>query len=148
MTKFLALLRGPALFAMVGAVSTTADIIVFTLLNSFTGLIAGANILSFSVQILVAFIGNRSITFRDRAGREPFWMEAGRYFLVSSSSLILSTVVVHIAAQFVPAFYAKLISLPFVFVWGYTVTSRFVFGEKRPAQAKSVRASTAGRARR
>jgi putative flippase GtrA len=134
--KFLTLLRGPALFAMVGAVSTTADIFVFTLLNAFTGLIAGANVVSFSVQIVVAFLGNRSITFRDRAGREPFWIEAARYFLVSSSSLILSTVVVHIAAQFVPAFYAKLISLPFVFVWGYTVTSRFVFSEKRPKRRR------------
>ena len=133
MSKFLRLLRGPALFAMVGIVSTTADIIVFTLLNTFTGLIAGANVISFSVQIVVAFLGNRSITFRDRSGTNPFWMEAARYFLVSSSSLILSTLVVHIAAQFVIPFYAKLISLPFVFIWGYTITSRFVFNGKPTA---------------
>ena len=136
MKTFLRLLRGPALFAMVGAAATTADIIVFTLLHKYTGFIAGANVVSFSVQILVAFLGNRSITFRDRAGREPFWIEAARYFLVSSSSLVLSTVVVHIAAQFVPAFYAKLISLPFVFVWGYTITSRFVFG--KPAASRTA----------
>jgi putative flippase GtrA len=128
---FLRLLRGPALFAMVGATATTADIIVFTLLNKYTGFIAGANVISFSVQILVAFLGNRSITFRDRSGLDPFWIEAARYFLVSSSSLILSTIVVHIAAQFVEPFYAKLISLPFVFVWGYTITSRFVFAPQK-----------------
>lgn len=142
MSKFLRLLRGPALFAMVGAVSTTADVTVFTLLHKYTGLIAGANIISFSVQILVAFLGNRMITFRDRAGREPFWIEAARYFLVSSSSLILSTVIVHIAAHFVIPFYAKLISLPFVFVWGYTVTSRFVFAPQKPKQRGRVTSRT------
>lgn len=113
-------------FALVGSINTAVDLGVFTGLTILAGLPADrANAISYSCGVVTSFVLNRGWTFRDARGgiAEQFT----RFIVVSLASLLLSTMIVTALSSIMPDVPAKLLSLPVMFLWSYSMTRRFVF---------------------
>lgn len=113
-------------FAVVGSINTAVDLAIFA---SLTGLLSlqpdRANAISYGCSIVTSFVLNRRWKFEDVRGglAEQFT----RLIVVSLASLLLSTMIVGGLSTVMPALAAKLLSLPIMFLWSYSMTRRFVF---------------------
>lgn len=118
-------------FALVGSINTAVDLGMFAGLTVFAALPADrANAVSYACGIVTSFFLNRGWTFRDarmRDGRSCIAEQFTRFIVVSLASLLLSTMIVTALSSIMPALAAKLLSLPVMFVWSYSMTRRFVF---------------------
>ncbi|WP_159587196.1 GtrA family protein [Chelativorans xinjiangense] len=112
-----------ARFAVVGAITTTLDVVLFTGFVLMSIAPALANVLSYSSGILVSYQLNRSWTFG--AGRS--YVQAIKFVVSTLAGLLLSTVLVAFLATLIPAPAAKIVSVPIVFVWNYVVVRLWVF---------------------
>jgi putative flippase GtrA len=110
-------------FAFVGAITTTLDVILFAGLTAAALMPAAANVLSYSCGILLSYILNRSWTFKVEGSR----VQAMKFVLSTLTGLVISTLLVSLLAGFMPAMYAKLLSVPVVFVWNYLTARIWVF---------------------
>lgn len=113
-------------FALVGSINTAVDLGIFAALTSLAGLPADrANAISYACGVAMSFVLNRGWTFRDARGgiAEQFT----RFIVVSLASLLLSTMIVTALSSIMPDVFAKLSSLPVMFLWSYSMTRRFVF---------------------
>ncbi|MDZ5696474.1 GtrA family protein [Chelativorans sp. M5D2P16] len=112
-----------ARFAVVGAVTTTLDVVLFTGLVMMSLAAAPANLLSYSTGIVVSYQLNRTWTFR--AGRS--YAQAVKFGVSTLTGLLLSTLLVAFLATLIPAPAAKLVSVPVIFVWNYLMARLWVF---------------------
>jgi putative flippase GtrA len=113
-------------FAVIGSIKTAADLGVFAALILLAGLSPDrANGISYSFGIITNFILNRGWTFRESRG--DIAEQLTRFAILSLASLLLSTMVVTGLATIMPPLAAKLISIPVMFLWSYSMSHRFVF---------------------
>lgn len=115
-------------FGLVGVVNTVLDIVLFMALVYGLGLFAPvANTISYGTGIVVSFVLNRRFTFNDRAkGKEAVRRFAG-FAAVYLAGLALSTALVALFILAMPEGWAKLVSVPIVFVWNYFAMRYLVF---------------------
>lgn len=113
-------------FAAVGALTTALDFTLFYFLVEVGAPVVAANLGSYSCGMLASFALNNWWTFRTAAGRGALRALA-RFIASNLAGLALSTVLVGLFALVLPATAAKLVSVPLVFVWNFTVAQRWVF---------------------
>ncbi len=117
--------RQPLRFALVGGVNTALDLGLFTGLTTIAALSPErANVISYGAGILLSFTLNRKWTFESEG---EIAEQLTRFIVVSLAALLLSTFLVEGLSQLMPAIIAKIVSLPLMFVWSYSMTRRFVF---------------------
>ena len=113
-------------FAVIGGISTAIDLGLFTALIALAAMPPDrANGLSYACGIVTSFVLSRGWTLRDVRGNLA--EQLTRVIVLNLASLLLSTMVVTGLAAVTPALVAKLLSLPVMFVWSYSMTRRFVF---------------------
>jgi putative flippase GtrA len=110
-------------FAIVGAVTTTLDVVVFAGLTAATVAPPLANLLSYSCGILLSYVLNRSWTF----GVEGTRLQALKFVASTLTGLLVSTFLVALLITVVPAIWAKMLSVPVVFAWNYLAARLWVF---------------------
>ena len=110
-------------FAVVGAITTVLDVLVFAGLTAATVVPAFANLFSYSCGILLSYVLNRSWTFRVEGSR----LQAFKFVLATLTGLLISTLLVALLTTAIPAIHAKLISVPVVFAWNYLTARLWVF---------------------
>ena len=110
-------------FAVVGAITTVLDVLVFAGLTAATVVPAFANLFSYSCGILLSYVLNRSWTFRVEGSR----LQAFKFVLATLTGLLISTLLVALLTTAIPAIHAKLISVPVVFAWNYLASRLWVF---------------------
>ena len=113
-------------FTAVGLLTTLLDIGLFGGLTRMAGLApAVANLASYSCGIVTSFALNRVWTFgaADRAGAKAF----ARFVASNAAGLALSTAIVATLSTFLPSLFAKIVSVPIVFVWNYLLARYWVF---------------------
>ncbi|MCT7376946.1 GtrA family protein [Chelativorans salis] len=112
-----------ARFTVVGAITTTLDVVLFTSLVLMSFAPALANVFSYSAGILASYHLNRSWTFRaDRSSAQAI-----KFCVSNLAGLLLSTILITFLATLIPAPAAKIVSVPMVFVWNYVVARLWVF---------------------
>lgn len=121
----------PAMFALVGVISTLVDFtIFFALLHSFSDSVLAANVVSYSCGILVSYTINRNLTFKDRAVNRVYGPIL--FFASGLIGLAINTIVVLTFVGFAGPLAAKLIATVATFVWNYLVSNLLIFrGESR-----------------
>jgi len=87
-----------ASFAVVGAISTAAFVVLYTLARAVVGPLA-ANFAALSLTMLFNFAANRSYTFRATQGQWP--VQGARYLAVYVLGLAASSGVLHLSLQVV-----------------------------------------------
>ena len=126
------------LYLAIGMLAFVIEYLSF-LAFSINGMVAGGALLfaqtaSFCLGFLTSFFGNRYITFGERktryrmSAKSQLWS----YGLLAVANLLLSNVaiVVLVGVFILPPAFAKLLVMGMVFVWNYTIFSRFIFREK------------------
>lgn len=114
-------------FASVGAVTTCLDFALFSIAIGIGTAPVAANIGSYSCGIVVSYLLNRSFTFRV-AGSSA---QAARFVAITLAGLALSTLLVAMLAHFMLPLFAKIVSVPLVFLWNYLMAQHWVFRTER-----------------
>ena len=117
-------------FAVVGAITTTLDLVLFAGLTAAAVTPALANVFSYSCGILLSYILNRAWTFGVEASR----VQAFKFVISTLTGLLISTLLVAVLMTIIPAMYAKLVSIPIVFGWNYLMARAWVFNAIRIAK--------------
>lgn len=112
-----------ARFAVVGAVTTLLDIVLFNTFYLIGAPPLSSNLVSYSCGIALSYMLNRAWTFR--AARSH--MQAMKFVAATVTGLGLSTFLVASLAVLIPAPIAKLVSISLVFVWNYLTARLWVF---------------------
>lgn len=123
-------LTGPAFFrfAAVGAATTLLDLVLFATLTGLGRLApANANIISYGCGIALSFVLNRHWTFSHAGSATSAFHEAVKFVLSYAAGLLLSTGLVYLLAQVIPALIAKVLSVPIVLMWNYGMARYWVF---------------------
>ncbi len=119
-----------ARFAVVGAIATAIDFGVFAALVFAAGLHAGpSNVVSFATSLVVNFNLNRRWTFRQQKDAKTAARQGGRFMIAYAGGLALSTAIVVGLATLMPELWAKIISVPIVFVYNYACAKLWVYRE-------------------
>lgn len=115
-------------FGLVGILNTLLDIVLFMALVYGLGLFAPlANTISYGTGIIVSFWLNRRFTFNDTAKGKDAARRFVGFAAVYLAGLGLSTALVALFILAIPEGWAKLISVPIVFVWNYVAMRYLVF---------------------
>ncbi|MCA1406405.1 GtrA family protein [Ensifer sp. IC3342] len=110
-------------FAVVGAVTTALDFVLFTALVAVGAMPALANLFSYSCGILVSYLLHRSWTFGARGSP----VLALKFVVSTLAGLMISTCLVALFVMIMPALIAKILSVPLVFIWNYLMARLWVF---------------------
>ncbi|QRM56097.1 GtrA family protein [Sinorhizobium sp. BG8] len=110
-------------FAVVGAITTTLDFVLFNALVLVGAIPALANIFSYSCGIAVSYALNRAWTFRARRSN----VQALKFVLSTLTGLLISTCLVATLVIVMPPPIAKILSVPVVFAWNYLSARLWVF---------------------
>ncbi len=115
-------------FLVVGGVTTLFDLLFFGLLVRYFSLsILTANITSYGTAVLLSFVLNRAWTFRISQIGGSLKLQALRFAASNLAGLALSTLTVHLLSNFLADIIAKILSIPVILVWNYTMARRWVF---------------------
>lgn len=115
-------------FAVIGLVTTTLDLVLFSLLAAGAGVPAvAANVVSYSCGIVTSFVLNRSWTFGVARDAPGVRRHATRFLASNIAGLLLSSVLVGLLVLVLPDVAAKIVSVPLVFVWNYGLARFWVF---------------------
>lgn len=113
-------------FAVIGGLNTAIDLGLFAALIALAGLTPDrANGISYSCRLIADFVANRGWRIHD--ARRDVAEHVTRVIVLSLASLLLSTMVVTGLSAVMPALAAKLVSLPMMVVWSYSMSRRFIF---------------------
>lgn len=118
-------------FAVVGLVNTLVDYALFNLLFYLaeTPLIA-AHFLSAGTAVLVSFLLNRNWTFAGAKHHDSVWRQFVRHVATAGSAVLISAVVIWLAAFVLPAYLAKLAAIGVSFAWNFLLSRHWVFRAK------------------
>lgn len=90
---------------------------------------------SFSMGLLVSFLGNRFITF-STGDRENYYLnkkaQFGLYLTLAGCNLVLSTVIIYVLVNhllIIPAV-AKIIVMAMIVSWNYLIFNKIIFRSK------------------
>ena len=119
-----------ARFATVGAIATAIDFGVFSGLVLAGGLSIGlSNVISYATSLIANFNLNRRWTFRQQKDPKTAARQGGRFLIANAGGLALSTAMVVGFATIVPDLWAKVASVPVVFVFNYACAKLWVYLE-------------------
>lgn len=130
--KLLARAQGHPLarFAVVGAIATAIDFGVFSALVLIADLPAGpSNVVSYATSLFANFNLNRRWTFRQQKDARTAARQGGRFLVVNAGGLAMSTAIVVGLASLMPELWAKIVSVPIVFVYNYACAKLWVYRE-------------------
>lgn len=122
-------------FGVTGGINTAIDLSVFALCRYVLELgLLVSNTLAFSAAVINSFVMNKRWTFGDARAGHALWGVALRFLLFTLAGLGLANGSIWLAAQVMPDFLAKCVSVAVTMVWNYATYRRFVFtGDKSPA---------------
>ena len=120
-------LERPLKFAIVGAMNTAIDIVLFTLLFYLCNIhIIIANSLSYGAGIVNSYYMNYNWTFADRKTKKESVKKIVKFIILNITSLILSTTLVYLFSIKVEEVLAKIASVIIVYGFNFFFFSRFV----------------------
>lgn len=116
---------------MVGVLNTATDLLVFALCFGVVGApLLISNVVGVGTAVLVSFFANRSWTF---AAAHDAKLDGRRQFVRHAAlavfTLLVSSLVIHLAASVMPAYAAKLCASICTVALGYTISRRWVFAK-------------------
>lgn len=115
-------------FAVVGLITTTLDLVIFSVLAVHTDIPAvAANVVSYSCGIATSFVLNRSWTFGIGRSNPGIERHSVRFLASNLAGLALSSTLVALFVLVLPDIAAKVVSVPLVFFWNYAVARFWVF---------------------
>ena len=118
-------------FALVGAVNTLVDYLLFNGLVYLAGLgVVPANILSGCAAILVSFLLNRNWTFPDSKNHGAAHQQFAKHLVTTGIGLLLATITVWLAEMVLEPYLAKLPAIFVTFVWNFTLSRLWVFAKR------------------
>ena len=118
-------------FAAVGVVNTLVDYTLFNLLFYLAGVpLVAAHFLSAGTAVVVSFLLNRNWTFSETARDDSAWRQFARHVATAGSAVLISALVIWLAAFFLPAYLAKLAAVGFSFAWNFLISRHWVFQGK------------------
>jgi putative flippase GtrA len=119
-----------ARFAAVGVIATAIDFVVFSTLVLVANVgAAPANAVSYATSLVANFNLNRRWTFRQQKDPRTATRQGGRFLVANAGGLLLSTAIVGALATALPELWAKVISVPIVFVYNYACAKLWVYRE-------------------
>jgi putative flippase GtrA len=120
-------------YSAVGVLNTFTDFLVFVLLTSGLGYHSvPANAVSYSAGAMLSFIMNRKFTFRASFYTFDLKRQFVRFCAVNLLSLGISTALVYFFSQSMAPALAKILSVPFVLMYGFLAVRTFVFASPTP----------------
>lgn len=119
-----------ARFAAVGVIATAIDFSVFSGLVLGAALPAGvSNVISYATSLVANFNLNRRWTFKQQKDARTAARQGGRFLIANAGGLALSTALVVGLAAVIPELWAKVASVPLVFVYNYACAKLWVYRE-------------------
>jgi|ERR1041385_2945420 putative flippase GtrA len=119
-------------FAMVGAINTVVDAVVFFLLLGYaTNSLVIANVGAWLTAITGSFVMNSLTTFSAETGGRPRLKHFPGFVMSGIVAVTASTTAVVIAAKFMPVWAAKAIAILASFAVNFSITHFVVFRTKR-----------------
>ena len=119
-------------FAMVGAINTVVDAVVFFLLLGYaTNSLVIANVGAWLTAITGSFVMNSLTTFSAETGGRPRLKHFPGFMMSGIVAVTASTITVVLAAKFVPVWAAKGIAILVSFAVNFSITHFVVFRTKR-----------------
>ena len=131
-------------FAMIGVINTAVDagvfFLIFVLVTSpligadpASGqVLVGANVTSWLVAVSGSYVMNSHITFAAETGRTLSHRSYAKFVVSGLAGLIANTTALVIAAQFLPIWGAKGISILVAFLVNFSISHFFVFRPRKP----------------
>ena len=114
-------------YISVGGIAFLAEYLIFIFLISMISLLT-AQILSWCVGYIISFYGHSNLTFKTTSSykfsqKRMFTL----YGITAISTLMLSTILVHILSGFIQPEIAKLIAMVSTAICSYVVLNRLIF---------------------
>ena len=130
--KFYTLKAQIILYALVGVLCSTVDILLFYVLYLMSSNLIICSITSFTVATGVNYLLCRRFVFM--SGRFEVPSEIFRLFVVSAVGLILNTLFVYVLTQYfmLSPVFSKMLAIPLVFSWNFISRKFFVFHKYLP----------------
>ncbi len=117
-------------FTIVGVVNTIIDFTVFYILHDlFDIMFVYAHITAFFIALMNSFYFNAVWTFKNLK-RDQLVRQVLSFVAVGFSGLVLSTLTIFFANQFMWVYFAKIIAMGVSLVWNYVGSWIFVFKVK------------------
>ena len=118
-------------YSLVGVGNTLMDLIVFSVFTSTLEIDPlVSNAFAFSVAVTQGYVLNALWTFRDSVAKLAVGPYLG-YVAVNLGCLSISTVTIMLLQDSIGPLLAKLSSILLVVAWGFLLSKRFVFSDKR-----------------
>jgi putative flippase GtrA len=122
------------IYAGIGVLNTVIDFIVFVSLSSGLGYHAvPSNIISYGTGTVLSFIMNQKYSFSAAHYHLGIHHRFLRFGAVNLVSLAISTTLVAFFSQSLFPVLAKILSIPFVLMWGFLASRAFVFTAAIPS---------------
>jgi len=117
-------------FTVVGLVNTLIDFFIFYILHDlFDVMFVYAHITAFFIALTNSFYFNAIWTFKNLK-RDQLVKQITSFVAVGFSGLILSTLTIYFANQFMWVYFAKILAMGVSLIWNYVGSWLFVFKEK------------------
>ncbi len=117
-------------FTVVGIVNTIIDFSVFYILHDlFDITFIYAHISAFFVALINSFYFNAIWTFKNLKLNQLV-KQITLFIAVGFSGLILSTITIYLASQFMWVYFAKILAMGVSLIWNYAGSWTFVFKDK------------------
>lgn len=118
-------------FGVTGGINTAIDLSVFALCRYGLewGLLV-SNTLAFTAAVINSFLMNKRWTFGDDRADHALWSMAAKFLFFTLAGLGLANGSIWLAAQIMPDFLAKCVSIVVTMIWNYATYRRFVFNGK------------------
>lgn len=123
-------------FAMIGVINTVLDASIFFLLLGYvTSSIAAANVGAWLTVIVWSFVINSLTTFSAETGGKPRLKHFPGFVGSGIMAVTASTIVIVLAAKFMPVWAAKAIAVLVSFSVNFSITQFLVFRPKGGSDA-------------
>ncbi len=124
-------------YSLVGVANTATDFAIFSILYYFAGWgPLWANSLAFGVAVSQSYLCNARWTFKQKAA--DLSLESYAYFvMINLGCLAISNGTIYLLDTITSPLSAKLLAAGIVLVWGYLMSSRFVFALNRRSVLRS-----------
>lgn len=109
-------------------------VILIGLLSSVGNDVIISQTLSFSLALVVNFLGNKKFTFSDKTGKfvKNTANQVTAYLLLASFNLLLTNIIIYVLTHSlaVNPLVAKLMVMALVVLWNFAIFNKFIFKNK------------------
>jgi putative flippase GtrA len=122
-----------SIYLIISSINTLTDYLTFVFLAMTLGYDpVPSNVISYSLGVTVSFSLNRHFTFRMSRYNLTIRDQFVRFYAVNLLSLAISTGFVYLFSRSMSPPVAKILSVPFVVMWGFLAAHMFVFTASPP----------------